>query len=365
MATARQIAANQANAARSTGPRTDEGKARARRNALTHGLTGAGDVLTPDDQDAVDRRLAEWADDFPVDTPARAWLLRRLVVMSVRLDDCAAHQDALRAYHADRARSDGWTVDRRAEAEDLAAALARRPARTVAALARTRHGCDWLVTRWRSLADAAASGTPWDDAQRRLALDLLGTPPELRNPDQLLDPAEQAGLASRELQRLERLMTGSLDRLDEVERSIVTAGHHVCPDREVLRLQRYEAACLREFYRTLNELMAPSPAPTPCPEPGPGPDPAPDGPTPTPEAQAAPRPARSALETLMLSRCRERIEAYRWSQIAIAPVTSAPATSPDAADSPIAPEIEDDAPPSRPMNRRARRAAQKLAASRR
>jgi hypothetical protein len=39
MATEKQIAANRANALQSTGPRTPDGKAIARRNALDHGLT--------------------------------------------------------------------------------------------------------------------------------------------------------------------------------------------------------------------------------------------------------------------------------------------------------------------------------------
>ena len=39
MATDKQIAANRLNAKNSTGPRTDAGKRRSRRNAIRHGLT--------------------------------------------------------------------------------------------------------------------------------------------------------------------------------------------------------------------------------------------------------------------------------------------------------------------------------------
>jgi hypothetical protein len=48
MASERQIAANRRNAEKSTGPRTDEGKKRASRNSLQHGLR-AEELLTPDE----------------------------------------------------------------------------------------------------------------------------------------------------------------------------------------------------------------------------------------------------------------------------------------------------------------------------
>ncbi|HWE39874.1 MAG TPA: hypothetical protein VG406_25210 [Isosphaeraceae bacterium] len=44
-----QFAARQANAKNSTGPRTDEGKARAAKNALLHGLCSLAPVLPGED----------------------------------------------------------------------------------------------------------------------------------------------------------------------------------------------------------------------------------------------------------------------------------------------------------------------------
>jgi hypothetical protein len=52
MATAAQIAANRRNAQRSTGPRTEEGKERARLNAIKHGLAASTSVFLPHEDPA-------------------------------------------------------------------------------------------------------------------------------------------------------------------------------------------------------------------------------------------------------------------------------------------------------------------------
>jgi hypothetical protein len=51
MSSATQLAANQANAQHSTGPRTDEGKARVSQNALRHGLTARHLVIRDDEHE--------------------------------------------------------------------------------------------------------------------------------------------------------------------------------------------------------------------------------------------------------------------------------------------------------------------------
>jgi len=88
MASAAQIAANRKNAARSTGPRSAEGKQRVSRNAVTHGLD-CRDVLLPgEDAAAFDHyRAAMLADHQPVGAEeqdcvermvAAQWRLRRV-----------------------------------------------------------------------------------------------------------------------------------------------------------------------------------------------------------------------------------------------------------------------------------------------
>ena len=48
----KQLAANRANAEKSTGPKTEEGKNKARINGQRHGLTGAAMLMTDDDREA-------------------------------------------------------------------------------------------------------------------------------------------------------------------------------------------------------------------------------------------------------------------------------------------------------------------------
>ncbi|HEY3439945.1 MAG TPA: hypothetical protein VGK29_04310 [Paludibaculum sp.] len=59
MATAAQIAANQANARRSTGPRTAEGKTASARNATTHGLSSQDFVILAGQEQEFDQFMAE------------------------------------------------------------------------------------------------------------------------------------------------------------------------------------------------------------------------------------------------------------------------------------------------------------------
>jgi len=55
MATAKQIAANRTNAKKSTGPKSEDGKQRAKLNALRHGFTGQVNLMPEEDREALNR----------------------------------------------------------------------------------------------------------------------------------------------------------------------------------------------------------------------------------------------------------------------------------------------------------------------
>src|SRR4051812_48255932 len=114
-----QIEANRRNAALSTGPRTDEGKERSRRNALKHGLAGRGIVLPEDEQKFVSGRLLDWSDAFDTNNPFDDWLVEQVVVESVRMDCGRRHENALRGLQVHRANV-CWDEDQRLAAEELA-----------------------------------------------------------------------------------------------------------------------------------------------------------------------------------------------------------------------------------------------------
>jgi len=95
MATAAQIAANRANALKSTGPRTPEGKAASSMNALKHGMDAASIVIPGEDPAEYQRIAAEYQHDlgprsaieqFQVDTIVRSdWQRRRLRRIEAKL----------------------------------------------------------------------------------------------------------------------------------------------------------------------------------------------------------------------------------------------------------------------------------------
>src|SRR5271165_458848 len=78
MATANQFAANKANAQKSTGPRTDEGKAASSKNLLSHGFMSAATVIAGEDPEEFRALLIDFALEFKPETVTEQILIEKM-----------------------------------------------------------------------------------------------------------------------------------------------------------------------------------------------------------------------------------------------------------------------------------------------
>jgi hypothetical protein len=87
-----KIRANQLNSARSTGPKTLEGKAISRTNACKHGMTGEGIVVPVEDQAEVEERVAAFVEELQPSGALEVTLVRRAATLAVRMERCAERE---------------------------------------------------------------------------------------------------------------------------------------------------------------------------------------------------------------------------------------------------------------------------------
>jgi hypothetical protein len=99
----KKLAANRANAARSTGPRTPEGKARSAQNAVRHGLTSQASLLNGESQEALDELARGMEADLRPRGAAEREIVARIVSLTWRLRRVAHVEEAMWASNeADR-----------------------------------------------------------------------------------------------------------------------------------------------------------------------------------------------------------------------------------------------------------------------
>ena len=85
MSSLKQIAANRRNALKSTGPSTDEGKARSRCNAVRHGLTAETVIAGLEDAEDYQAFEATVTADYEAETAVERELVLRLASVLWRL----------------------------------------------------------------------------------------------------------------------------------------------------------------------------------------------------------------------------------------------------------------------------------------
>ena len=172
-----QLISNRRNAARSTGP-SEAGKCRSRRNALKHGLTGAGVVVPDEDVAAIEERFEAFEADLKPKGAVAQYHVLRAAMLSVRLERCVRHEAAeiTRAMlDAEKAEADA----RADQVDGLVAWLLVDPAEAVRKLRRTPEGIDWLIGAWRDLSTDLnhEACDRWNNARAERAERLVGRQP--------------------------------------------------------------------------------------------------------------------------------------------------------------------------------------------
>jgi hypothetical protein len=241
---------------RGGGPRTPEGKERSKRNALRHGML-AKQVFPGDMAAAIAARTAELVDEFGPETPYEEWLVGEMAKASTKIDRCGEMAIVDLQRIIDRA-GHCWDRDRRGYVEDLGARLAKDPARVAWALEGTKQGADWMLLRWQGLGEVLQARGGWDEAQRRLAFDLLGVPHELRDGSLKVPPEADAealaGLVKAQVARLREELEESLIDLDEATQAMAAGGMPFEEDAATARLRKYDAASRKAWHWAHAEL---------------------------------------------------------------------------------------------------------------
>ena len=261
MATEKQIAANRRNAALSTGPKTDEGKAQSRANAMTHSLTGV--TLIPRDQHELSKtRYASWSVSLKPEDELQEFQLELAVEASFRIENCRAREWERKIELSEIASDSGsrWETDRTREVAKLGRSLKRNPEMIALQLRSMPAGREWLIDRWKFLLMAVAEGqtSSWRVAESNLALDLMGRPGLLR--DLLLEHANPFAdpIATRVL-ILQQIADLEAEQEDDAQEDMKLRSLHIRglifeTDSSLTLIRRYETSAHRQFDKALKSI---------------------------------------------------------------------------------------------------------------
>ena len=178
-----RAAINRENALKSTGPRSAEGKERASRNALKHGLRAETFAISPEEAEELKTLTDEWVDYYQPESPGLRAALDRCVLSVVQQKRCARFQ-AARVGRQVREAEELYDEAQDDQVEALKRLLPHDPETAVRALKRLAPGCRWLIAEWESLQEVLDMNGCWPSAtDRDLFLRLLGKRPDLFRSD--------------------------------------------------------------------------------------------------------------------------------------------------------------------------------------
>ncbi len=255
-----RLAANRANAQKSTGLKTSEGKASARWNASRHGMAGDGDLIGPeDDQALVLERTGALIRELRATGEAGHLLARRAALLSIRMERATDRNEAAVAVDVAEARA-GFDQARADEIDGRVAALELEdgePRLILEALEGSPDGVDRLLELWAEVRDALRMpDSETSKAAANRAARWFGP----RDPGNDGDhaPSRLLGRVEAELARLReraesRELVEAADRIAETRRRVGLLASFD-PSPEAALSHRYEAAAERGMYRALRAI---------------------------------------------------------------------------------------------------------------
>ncbi len=292
-----QNKARKANAQKSTGPKTEEGKARSRVNSTRHGLSGKGIILPPDLADLVENERRNLVSAQDRDDPAAAAAADNEAALAIaRVHACRAARVTLVEEH--------WQREQTIAALELARKLPEQARLITTKLERTFQGVAWKLERFYHLAyeyESKGRFTPEEQAHYH---DLMGRHPLERPPaGEVTFDAEAFKYMKKEIKRLEHLRDEVLGPLEPAVRDAVALGVPIDDMTPTRLLRRYESENWKKYAKLCPNMAArakrqargqvPAKAVAPTPKPGPQtpppPPPPPPRPEPAPPSQAAPK----------------------------------------------------------------------------
>ena len=194
MATAAQIEANRRNAQRSTGPKTDGGKARVRRNAVKHGMTARTimPVLPQEDPKELEDQIQQAITAMKPRNLLELDLVCRAVRLAGEIDRAervATAHLAHRVRMTTRSGTNTVSAEELKKVHDLSSKLFFQagigpsysdstaddyPAVIVRRLEESAEGCRWLLARWAEILNLLDREAAWSDPEIVRFVGLLG-----------------------------------------------------------------------------------------------------------------------------------------------------------------------------------------------
>jgi len=281
-----RLAANRANAQKSTGPRTLEGKARSRRNGLKHGMTGQGIALPDEDADEVERRFAAMDAEMSPRTELGRTLTLRVAMLAVRLERCYRNEAARLTVAVDSAPK-AYDDGRLTAVEGLMDGLRDDPATNARRLQQTPEGVAYTIKVWEDLKlDLTDPDRKlWTAGHLERAENLMGRRPQDLPRSRIgalsramwydfsgFDPGEASDLNEQgKYEHARARLAAIIDGRIEILSGLLAGGHFdheaagraraVSADRalfdesrESILARKYEASTERSLFRTLREF---------------------------------------------------------------------------------------------------------------